>query len=89
MSLGRRIKERRNAAGITQRVLAERMGVAVQTVQNWERGSRTPTIPVLIAIAAAIGVPAVDLFAGAVDDPSATPTTDTARSSSDTSERAA
>jgi DNA-binding XRE family transcriptional regulator len=39
---GNKIKEAREAAGVTQRVLADGLGVTIQTVGNWERGVTTP-----------------------------------------------
>jgi transcriptional regulator with XRE-family HTH domain len=40
--LGQRMQKLRENAGLTQRKLAERLGVTVQTVSNWETGYREP-----------------------------------------------
>jgi transcriptional regulator with XRE-family HTH domain len=42
MKLGQRMQKLRENAGLTQRKLAERLGVTVQTVSNWETGHREP-----------------------------------------------
>ncbi len=36
------LKERRNALGITQIELAEKVGVSMMTIQLWERGALNP-----------------------------------------------
>ena len=40
--LGRTIKDKRKARGMTQSELAERLGVATSTVGMWETGKRVP-----------------------------------------------
>ena len=37
-----RVKELRTAAGMTQKALADQLGVTVPTVSKWELGQRTP-----------------------------------------------
>jgi|GEM_PF-6203995 len=39
------IKELRNGMGLTQKELATLVGVSVKSVEAWERGSRTPSLP--------------------------------------------
>lgn len=53
--IGSRIREARNAAGLTQVQLAECTGQAERTVQAWEANTRTPRMAGLLAIAAATG----------------------------------
>ena len=36
------VREIREKAGLTQEELAERMGVSLRTIQNWEAGSVIP-----------------------------------------------
>lgn len=43
MTTGRDIREARQRAGLTQGQLAERIGVSMRTVGNWERGETPPT----------------------------------------------
>lgn len=60
---GRRVRQLRRAADITQRVLAERLGVRVATVTDWERAVREPeTIDDMAALADALGVALAELF---------------------------
>lgn len=44
------MKAARRASGLTLRRYAEEIGVAVNTVKRWERGTREPTERRLIAI---------------------------------------
>lgn len=46
MDIGKKIKEARNAAGITQIELAERLHVYQKDISRWERGERIPSIEV-------------------------------------------
>lgn len=46
----------REAAGLTQRGLAERLGVAHATLAQWETGQRTPAADALIAWAHELGI---------------------------------
>ena len=55
--IGRRIAAARQAAGLTQRELAERMGWPRFSLINLELGRRGTTIEKLDAVAAALGVP--------------------------------
>lgn len=56
------IKKARKQAGLTQRELAEKLGVATGTVQQWELGARTPTVKKLSKIAEALNVSLVELL---------------------------
>lgn len=46
-TVGYRIKAARKAAGLTQKDLAEKVGVDYQSVMRWEKGTRSPRIPTL------------------------------------------
>ena len=61
MGIGNRIKAARLDAKLTQKELAERAGVAVITIQQYEGNKRQPRIEQLQRIAAALGVPLLDL----------------------------
>lgn len=56
MDIGFKIKEKRNAAGLTQSQLAELSGVAVITIRQYESNKRQPRADQLRAIASALGV---------------------------------
>lgn len=49
----------RSEMGLTQKALADALGVSEQTVRNWERGKSTPTltIPQTKALCALLGRP--------------------------------
>ena len=38
------IKEARLAAGLTQRQMSDLFGIPLRTIEDWERGQRTPPI---------------------------------------------
>src|SRR5688500_14623599 len=65
-AIGRRIAAARQAAGLTQRELAERIGWPRFSLINLELGRRGTTIEKLDAVAAALGVPPVMFL---IDDP--------------------
>lgn len=50
------IKERRKAAGLTQKQLGQKIGKAEITIRQYERGARTPDLETKIAIARALGI---------------------------------
>lgn len=43
-SVGRKIKKLRESKGLTQRELADAIGVTDQAVSNWERGLNEPRL---------------------------------------------
>ena len=49
--VGGRLRTARRSAGLTQRQLAEALGVESITVSRWERGVTTPSLPRLRRIA--------------------------------------
>lgn len=57
-----RIKEMRQAAGITQAELAEKINVNQTAVSQWERGAALPACDKLPAIAEVLGCTIDDLF---------------------------
>lgn len=52
-----RVKELRTAAGMTQKALADQMGVTVPTVSKWELGQRTPELERVFRMTLIFGVP--------------------------------
>ena len=50
-----RLRELRQAAGLTQAEAAERLGLPQQTISKWERGEHTPSLKQYPAIAKAYG----------------------------------
>ena len=53
MSTGKRIKDARRKADLTQKELGAKLGVAYQTVAQWENDLRKPKIETLTRIAEA------------------------------------
>jgi putative transcriptional regulator len=56
VQFGRRLRELRQEAGLTQTELAERAGVKRDAVARWERGAREPGWFNVVALAEALGV---------------------------------
>ena len=54
--LGQRISETRAAMGWSQVDLARRLGVAKQTVSNWENDNIQPSVEMLVRVARLFGV---------------------------------
>lgn len=51
-----RLRSTREAGGISQTALAERLGVSAQAVQKWESGASFPRLSRLYQLAGALGV---------------------------------
>lgn len=66
MSKGEKIKNARKRARMTQKELAEKLGLSFQSVAQWENGLRNPKQETLQKIADALGIPVSDL-AGETD----------------------
>ena len=60
--LGNRIREARDARGLTQAELAERIGVSRKTVNTVENGVFVPSTIVALKLAGALGCRVEDLF---------------------------
>jgi transcriptional regulator with XRE-family HTH domain len=55
MTFSERLKELRDAGGMTQEQLAQAAGMSVGNVRNYEQGIRLPTFPVVVKLAKALG----------------------------------
>ena len=62
VTIGQNIKKARKNAGLTQKQLAERSGLATITIQQYERGVREPKLDIITKIARAMGLYAGDLI---------------------------
>jgi putative transcriptional regulator len=60
--LANRLKEARNALGLTQAQLAEKVGVTRKTVNTVENGVFTPSATLAIKLAQALGLSVEQLF---------------------------
>lgn len=56
MTIGERLKMARHMAGLSQRDLAEKVGVSAMTISNYERGDNVPDSDMLIHLAKALDV---------------------------------
>jgi len=72
--LGKRLRRRRRAVGMTQHELAEHMGVTFQQVQKYECAASQMPARRLPVIAAALGVSVDYFFAGLDEDRPYVPT---------------
>lgn len=62
MDIGGRIKEARKVAGMTQKQLADAVGVYAKDVCRWEKGEYTPGLLVFAEICKALDASADDLL---------------------------
>lgn len=62
MELSTNIKFQRKKANFTQKELADKLGVTIRTIQNYESGKREPNFETLIKIAAALNVSLEELI---------------------------
>ncbi len=64
-TLGERLREFRQRAGLTQEDLADRSGVLIGTVRNWEQGARSPeALLILYRLAQALSLPMENFVKG-------------------------
>jgi transcriptional regulator with XRE-family HTH domain len=56
MPFGVRLRELREKNGLSQSELAERVGIPIDSIQNWEQGRTRPRIEALGKLARALGV---------------------------------
>ena len=61
---GAAVKRLREARGLTQAELAERIGVSSKTVSKWETGKGLPDISLLQPLATALGISLIELMNG-------------------------
>jgi len=69
--IGRLIRELRMGKGLTQRALADALGISDRTVSKWERGRGAPDLALLEPLAEALGVKIEGILRGelAGEDP--------------------
>lgn len=60
--LAKKLRDAREAAGLSQAEVAERSGVHTVSISRFESDLRTPSISTLIKLADAIGVEVADLL---------------------------
>ena len=62
MEMGKKIRQLRFKAGLTQEQLAEKLGIGPQSVSKWENAVAMPDITTLPLLAEIFGVSIDDLF---------------------------
>ncbi|MFB9378301.1 helix-turn-helix domain-containing protein [Kineococcus gynurae] len=62
LSVGRRIRQHRQAAGLTLAELGDRIGAAQSRLSQIENGKREPRLSLITAVAQALGITASDLL---------------------------
>ena len=70
--LGARLQFLRKEAGLTQKQLAERLNMRDNTISQYEKGDRTPSVETQMNIARLFGV-SIDFLVGRTDDRSPLP----------------
>ncbi len=53
---GRAVKQRRETAGLSLRMLAARSGISASMISDIERGAKSPTVATIARLAEALGV---------------------------------
>jgi transcriptional regulator with XRE-family HTH domain len=66
MTFGEKLRELREAAGLSERELANRSGVPFGTLHNYGIGIRKPTLAAAVKLATALGV-TCEAFSGCDD----------------------
>jgi transcriptional regulator with XRE-family HTH domain len=61
-TMGKKLRELREAAGMTQITLAKASGVPLGTLRNWEQDLRAPMLATAGLVARALKVPLDELF---------------------------
>ena len=64
MVIVNRVRELRTAAGMTQKQLADKVGVTIPTVSKWELNQRTLETERVIQISRIFGVPMEQVVSG-------------------------
>ena len=60
--LGKRLRDTRKAAGLSQELLAEKAGISVDFISMIERGKRSPSIETIEKLSKALHIEISDLF---------------------------
>lgn len=66
-SLAEALRSHRKRCGMTQELVAQKVGVSRQAVSKWEQGASEPSTSNLIKLAHLFGVDAADLLRGVGD----------------------
>lgn len=64
MSFGRNLQRLRQQAGLSQAGLAEKTGIPIKTIQNWEIDRNQPRLEAVMKLARALAAPLEELTVG-------------------------
>ena len=64
IQIGRFIAASRKTQGLTQRQLADKLGISDKTVSKWERGKGLPEVGLMLPLCASLGITVNDLLSG-------------------------
>jgi transcriptional regulator with XRE-family HTH domain len=67
VAVGARVKAARLSKGVSQTMLAERVGLTFQQIQKYERGDNRISASKLVQIAGALSVPPMEFLSGLED----------------------
>lgn len=66
VKMGKRIKELRNECELSQKILADKVGVAQNTIAQYEKGTAKPSLEVLVKLAVTFNT-STDYVLGIID----------------------
>lgn len=61
-NISKNITKYRERAGLSQRELAQQLGITPSRISNWEQGANCPTIDILFEVCKALGVSINDIY---------------------------
>lgn len=64
IQIGKFIAASRKAQGLTQRQLADKLGISDKTVSKWERGKGLPEVGLMLPLCASLDITVNDLLSG-------------------------
>lgn len=64
VEIGRRIKQRRKALGLSAKEVGQKAGLSFQSVFNYEQGKHEPAFVQLVRFSRALDVPVAELISG-------------------------
>lgn len=64
IQIGRFIAVSRKARNLTQRQLADKLGISDKTVSKWECGKGLPEVSLMLPLCASLGITVNDLLSG-------------------------
>lgn len=64
MKIGKFIAEQRKSRGMTQAMLAEKLGITDRAISKWERGKGMPDVSLMIELCEILGITVNELLSG-------------------------